>query len=89
MELVDDGAKAGTPSVFVKLETTHRLDASGSRSAGEMYLKAAQTGDATVRLMDGAVRRTAAAERTLPVAEFAHAVLDEGEGCADHIARPK
>ena len=50
-----------------------------------MYLKAAQTGDATVRLMDGAVRRTATAERT-PVTEFAHAVLDGDEGCAGHIA---
>ena len=50
-----------------------------------MYLKAAQTGDATVRLMDDAVRRAATAERTTAT-EFAHVVLDGGAESADHIA---
>lgn len=81
LELVDDEAKAGSPAVFIELDSAHRLDATGTKSAGEMYLKAAKTGDAAVRLMDGAVRRTATAERTAATG-FAHAVLDGGAECA-------
>ena len=84
LELVDGNAKAGSPAVFIKLDAAHRLDATGTKSAGGMYLKATQTGGATVRLMDDAVRRTATAERTAAT-EFAHAVLEGGAGCADHV----
>ena len=63
LELVDGDAKEGSPAVHIMLDATHRLDAAGAKSAGELYLKAARTGDATVRLMDEAVRRAATAER--------------------------
>ena len=71
---------------FIKLEAAHRLDAAGTKSAGEMYLKAARAGDdATVRLMDEAVRRAATADERTTAAEFAHVVLDGGAESADHI----
>ena len=60
LELVDDNAKEGSPAVFVKLEAAHRLDVAGVKSAGEMHLKAARTGDAAVRLVDEAVACEAA-----------------------------
>jgi hypothetical protein len=84
LELVDDSAKEGAPAVFIKLEAAHRLDATGVKSAGEMYLKAARTGDATVRLVDEAVRRAATTERT-EATEFAHVVLESGAESADHL----
>ena len=85
LELVDDSAKEGAPAVFIKLDAAHRLDATaGTRNAGEMYLKAARTGDATVRLVDEAVRRAATSERT-EATEFAHAVLESGAESADHL----
>ena len=84
LELVDGYAKAGSPAVFIKLEAAHRLDAAGTKSAGEMHLKAAQTGDATVRLIDEAIRRAATSDRT-PATEFAHAVLEGGAESAGHV----
>ena len=45
LELVDDKAKTGSPAVFIKLDVAHRLDATGTKSAREMYLKAAKSKD--------------------------------------------
>ena len=84
LEVVDDNATEGSSAVFIKLEATHRLDAAGVKSAGEMYLKAARTGDATVRLIDDAVRHAATDERT-DATEFAHVVLEHGAESADHF----
>ena len=84
LELVDGNAKEGSSAVYIKLDATHRIDAARTKCAGELYLKAARTGDAAVRLMDEAVRSAATAERTAAT-EFAHVVLDGGAESADHV----